>query len=57
MRRHAGLDTNQAPRHIREPCPNPTATKLLTQNYRPLVIEADQMQRILASIGTDSLSD
>jgi len=30
VRRHASLDTDQAPRHIRQPAHNPAATKLLT---------------------------
>ena len=46
VRRHAGLDTNQARRNIRKPGPNPAAAKLLTQNNRPPVIQPDQMQRV-----------
>jgi hypothetical protein len=50
VRRHAGLDNNQARRNIRKPGPNPAAAKLLTQNDRSPVIQPDQMQRVLACI-------
>jgi dihydroorotate dehydrogenase len=45
--RHTSFDADQTPRHIREHGPNPAATKPLTQNNCPLVIQADQMQVFL----------
>src|SRR6476661_2097658 len=57
VRRHAGLDTNQARRNICKPGPNPAAAKLLTQNNRPPVIQPDQMQRVLACINADCAGD
>src|SRR6478672_11712002 len=57
VRRHAGLDTNQARRNIRKPGPNPAAAKLLTQNNRPPVIQPDQMQRVLACINANCAGD
>ena len=57
VRRHAGLDTNQARRNIRKPGPNPAAAKLLTQNDRSPVIQPDQMQRVLACINAHCAGD
>ena len=57
VRRHAGLDTNQARRNIRKPGPNPAAAKLLTQNDRSPVIQPDQMQRVLACINANCAGD
>jgi hypothetical protein len=53
VRRHAGLDANQAPRHVREPCCDPAARELLAQNDRTLLIQANQMERVLTCIDTD----
>src|SRR5258705_2674689 len=50
MRRHASFDPDQAPRHIGEPGCDPAAGNLLPQNDCPLVVEADQMQGVLACI-------
>jgi hypothetical protein len=44
---HTSFDADQAGRHIREPGPDSTATQLLTQNNSALVVQADQMQRVL----------
>ena len=55
--RHAGLDTDQAPRQICQPGHNPATTKLLTQDDRPLVIQANQMQRVLTYIDANDVSD
>ncbi len=57
MRRHAGLDTNQALRHIRKPLCNPTARDLFAQNNRSFVIQANQMQRVLACINANCAGD
>ena len=51
MRRHAGLDANQAPRHVRKPCCDPAARELLAQNNRTLLIKANQMERLLTPYG------
>jgi hypothetical protein len=50
MRRHAGFDSDQAPRHIGEPGCDPAAGNLLPQNHCPLLVKADQMQGVLACI-------
>jgi hypothetical protein len=42
VRSHTSFDADQGP------SPNPATRKLLTQNNRPLVIQADQIQRVLA---------
>jgi len=57
VRRHADLDTDQAPRHIRQSARNPVATKLLTQNNRSPIIQANQMQRVLARIDANGAGD
>jgi hypothetical protein len=57
MRRRAGLNTNQALRHIRKPCCDPAARDLLAQNNRPIVIQTDQMQDVLACIDANGVSD
>jgi len=54
VRRHTSLDPDQAWRHIREPGPNPATSKLLSQNDRPLMIQANQVQRVLTCIDTNS---
>jgi hypothetical protein len=57
MRRHASFDSNQAPRHIGEPGCDPAAGKLFPQNDRPLLVETDQMQGVLACIDANGVSD
>jgi hypothetical protein len=47
---HAGLDANQALRHIHKPCCDPAARELLAQSDRTLLIQANQMERVLACI-------
>ncbi len=41
VRRHPSLDPDQALWNIPQPAPNPAASNLLTQNNRPLLIQAD----------------
>src|SRR5260370_25672396 len=55
--RDARFDSDQAPRHIGEPGCDPAAGDLLPQNDRPVVVEADQMQGILARIDADGGCD
>jgi hypothetical protein len=50
VRRHASFDPDQAPRHIGEPGCDPAAGNLLPQNDCSLIVEADQMQGVLARI-------
>jgi hypothetical protein len=57
VRRHASFDSDQAPRHIGEPGRDPAAGNLLPQNDCPLVVEADQMQGVLACIDANGVSD
>src|SRR4029077_5404416 len=57
VRRHASLDSDQAPRHIGKPGCDPAAGNLLPQNDCPLVVEADQMQGVLACIDANGVSD
>src|SRR6476469_4910817 len=47
----------RAPRHIGERRCDPAAGNLLPQNDRPLVVEADQMQGVLACIDANGVSD
>ena len=54
VRRHTCLDPDQARRCIRKPPANPPASKLLTQDDRPPLIQADQVQRVLTRIDTNS---
>jgi hypothetical protein len=54
VRRHTSLDPDQAPLHIRKPGTNPPASKLLSQNDRPPLIQANQVQRVLTCIDTNS---
>ena len=42
VRCHTSLDPDQARLHIRKPGTNPAASKLLSQNDRPLPIQARQ---------------
>ncbi|HWJ19148.1 MAG TPA: hypothetical protein VNR65_10520 [Geobacterales bacterium] len=55
MGRHASFDSDQAPRHIGEPGCDPAAGDLLPQNDCPPVVEADQMQGVLARIDADGV--
>src|SRR5260370_41691630 len=55
--RDARFDSDQAPRHIGEPGCDPAAGDLLPQNDRPVVVEAEQMQGILARIDADGGCD
>jgi hypothetical protein len=57
MGRHPGLDSDQAFRHIRKPCCDPAASEFLAQNDRSLVIQANQMQRVLACINANGAGD
>src|SRR5207342_3309554 len=57
VRRHASFDSDQAPRHIGEPGCDPAAGNLLPQNDCPLVVEADQMQGVLACIDANAVND
>ena len=57
MRRHASFDSDQTPRHIGEPGRDPTAGNLLPQNDCSLVVEADQMQGVLARIDANRACD
>ena len=57
MRRQASFDSDQAPRHIGEPSRDPTAGNLLPQNDCALVVEADQMQGVLARIDANGVCD
>ncbi len=47
---HSGLDANQAPRRVGKPCYDPAARDLLAQNDCTLLIQANQMQRVLTCI-------
>jgi hypothetical protein len=57
VRRHTSLDPDQARLHIRKPGTNPAASKLLSQNDRPLLIQANQsrLPRSRASICARSM--
>ena len=55
-RHHASLDSDQAPRHIGESGCDPAAANLLPHNDCPLVVEADQMQGVLACIDANGVS-
>ena len=57
MRRHASFDSDQAPRHIGEPGCDPVASDLFPQNDCPLIVEADQMQGVLARIDANRVCD
>src|SRR5207342_2895652 len=57
VRRHASFDSDQAPRRIGEPGCDPAAGNLLPQNDCSLVVEADQMQGVLARIDADGVCD
>jgi hypothetical protein len=57
VRRHASFDPDQAPRHIGEPGCDPAAGNLLPQNDCSLIVEADQMQGVLARIDANSVRD
>src|SRR3974377_2465382 len=57
MRPHASFDSDQAPRHIGEPGCDPAPGNLLPQNDCPLVVEADQMQGVLACIDANGVCD
>jgi hypothetical protein len=50
MRRHASLDADQALRHIRKSCCDPAARELFAQNDCTILIEANQMEGVLACI-------
>jgi hypothetical protein len=50
VRRHASFDSDQALWHIGEPDRDPVASDLFPQNDCPLIVEANQMQGILARI-------
>jgi hypothetical protein len=50
VRCHTSLDPNQAWWYIREPGSNPATSKLLSQNDRSMLIQPNQMQRVLARI-------
>jgi hypothetical protein len=49
--------TTEAPRHIGEPGCDSAARNLLPQNDCPLVVEAYQMQGVLACIDANGVSD
>jgi hypothetical protein len=51
------FDSDQAPRHVGEPDRDPTAGNLLPQNDCALVVEADQMQGVLARIDANGVCD
>jgi len=50
VRRHASLDSDQAPRHVGEPGLRSGRGQAFPQNDRPLLVETDQMQGVLARI-------
>src|SRR5262249_60465389 len=48
------LDPDQARRYIRQPPADPATSKLLTQDNRSLLIQADQMECVLTRIDANS---
>jgi hypothetical protein len=47
---HARFDPDQARRHVYQSCRNPAPSDFHTQNNRTLLIQANHMQGVLASI-------
>jgi hypothetical protein len=54
---HAGRDANQALRHIHKPCCDPAARELLAQNDRTLLIQANQIERVLTCIDANRVGN
>ena len=54
MRADAGLHADQARRHVGKACFHLATRPLLTQHNCTALIEADDMERVLADIDADS---
>ena len=54
---NACLHADQARRNVGEPSIDLAARQLLAQNDRALLVEADEMERILANVDADRVDD